>query len=382
MIQNLKLYTILDGSGAYAIKLKMWTRSGCYQASVPLVNPGPANVSKIKLVFSSIRSNFIGLNEEDWVSVDELITQLNAKTKNIDPGLSMAMSVAAARAATQNDLWKIRGTGRKFPHLGGMVVRGNDWKGFLLIPQRERNVVEAFEKLAEAWKVTGEELDRLGVLRGRSINGAWMTDMGDVDTLYFLSQIAKDWNMRIGLNIGGPSLWNGETYDYAKSTGQVIKGSLSQEEQMTLISALVEQYKVWYVEDPFRSSGFMTHAQLSHMFGDIIVSGRELYAGDLERMKRGYKSRSSKGISMGATDLSTISHLLEISSFASGKGLMMTLSMAERETGDDWLSDLALAGGVDMLNLSISGTGSISKFNRLFELWEDVPHPRMRSTGD
>ncbi len=381
MIQNVKMYVVLNSFGSYALLVKLWTRSGCYQASVPLADANEESLKKMKSLFSSIRPNFIGLNEEDWISFDSFMTQLNSKSKKIDKSLSLALSLACARAATQNELWKIRGVKSWFPYVVGTVVLGKDWREFMVIPHRERTVMDAFETLLEVWNIIGGELREKGVLRGRSIRGAWLSDLGDLETLYFLDQIARDWKMGLGINIGGSSMWDGKAYNYKKSKGTVIRRNPSSEEQLSLLSAIAEQYKIWYIEDPFHSSDFMSHACLSHKLDDTMIAGGDLYGADMSRIQRGHKVKSTNAISVNPRHLSSISQLSKISEFAHGHGLKLMLTRAEKETSDNWLSDLSVAFGADMLKIGVMGGDNISKFSRLLELWEDVPAPKMGRTG-
>lgn len=377
MIQNIKLYVVLNGFGSYALLVKMWTRSGCYRASVPIPDADSESLKKIRALFSSIRPNLIGLNEEDWISFDSFINQLDSKGRNIHPSLSLALSIACARAATQGELWKLRGAKKWFPYIVGTVALGKDWKEFMVIPHRERTVMDAFETLLEIWNTIGGELGEQGVLRGTSARGAWLSDLNDLEMLYFLGQIAKDWNIKLGINIGGDSLWDGKSYNYRQTKGTVIRNNPGAEEQMNLLTAITEQYKIWYMQDPFHSSDIMSHAQLSHKLDDAIVSGSDLYRGLISRMKRCYKLRATNAITVDPSHLSSISQLSEIAEFTKGKGMKLILSRFRHETADNWLSDLSVAFGADMLKIGIMGGDNISKFSRLLEMWEDAPSPRM-----
>jgi enolase len=381
MIQNIKLYTVLNSFGSGALLVKMWTRSGCYQATVPVPDATPDTMKKMKVTFSSIRQNFIGLNEEDWVSFDSFMDQLSSKGRGIEKSLSLGLSLACAKAATQNELWRIRGVKKYFPYIVGSVVLGKDWNEFVFVPYHERTVTDAFESLLEIWNIIGGELRDRGYLRGRSVRGAWLSDLGDLETLYFLDQIAKDWKMRLGINIGGDSMWDGKVYSYKKSKGSVVRKDPRSDEQLSLMSAITEQYKLWYIEDPFHSSDFMSHAYLSHKLADTLIAGGDLYKADLGRIKRGFKSKATKAISVNPMHLSTVSQLAEISEFARGNGLKIVLSRSDKETGDSWLSDLSVAFGADMLKLGVLGAANTSKFSRLLEIWEDVPSPKIGRTG-
>ncbi|MBN2331089.1 MAG: hypothetical protein JXC85_04685 [Candidatus Aenigmarchaeota archaeon] len=377
MIQNVKLYTVLNSYGTYAVHVRMWTRSGCYTATVPVHGQTLEDMTKMKVLFSSLRTNLIGLNEEDWVSFDSFLNQLNMGGKSIHPGLSLALSLACARAATQNELWKLNGIKRWFPYIMGTIILGKDWKEFLVVPDRERTVMEAFETLLEVWNIVGGELKEKGLLRGRSVRGAWLSDLGDLETLYFLRHVADDWKMRLGVNVGGDDLWDGKSYRYRHSRGTVIRKHPASDEQTSLLSALTEQYKIWYMEDPFHGSDFLSYANLGMKLEDTIIAGSALYKADIGRIRRGMKVRSTKAVTINPVYLPTVSHLAAISEFTRGNGLKLVLSRFETETGDSWVSDLSVAFRADMLKVGIMESDNISKFNRLLEIWEDVPSPAM-----
>ncbi len=376
MIQNSKLYVTLNGSGSFALTAKLWTRSSCYRASVPVVGATPQKMREIKAVFSSIRSNFTGLNEEDWLSFDSLLEQMNNTNSPLDPALTLALSLVSARAATNNELWKLMGPTNKFPHIAGIAVKGSAWKEFLLIPHNEKNVMDAFRMLVEAWNAIGHELRDRGVLSGRSPTGAWISDLGDTETLYLMHQVAKDWNMGIGLNIGASSIWDGNNYDYTRSNNGVINRKLTPDEQMSLVSAIMEHYRIDYIEDPFSKDDFMKHSELSHKF-ETMIAGGDLYSADAGRIKESYKFRPTNTVTIDPKNLRTVSQLREVCEFTRHRSIKIALSRFNSETGDDWLSDLSVAFGTDMIKLGVTGAANTSKFSRLMEIWEEAQDPKL-----
>ncbi len=376
MILNLKLYVTLSGSGSYALLVKLWNRASCYHATVPLPSEDSGKISEIRSSFSSIRSNFVGLNEDDWMSFDSMLEQFGNGEKKIHPSLKLAMSLACARASTKNQLWKIVGEPSRFPYIVGIAAKGSAWKEFLLIPHREKSVIDAYRMLVEAWKVLGEEMKSHGALRGRTSTGAWVSDLKDTEILYLVDQVAKDWNMGVGINVGADRLWDGRVYGYGRNSA-VMKDELTQHDQMSLLSAVIEHYKIGYVEDPFHGSDFTSHAGLSHNFEDTVISGASIYKGDITRMKMAYRYRPTNAISVRPEDMHTVSRLSGIYDFARSKGMKLCLSVSESETGDDWISDLSIAFGANMLKVGVTGVANTSKCSRLLEIWEEVHNPTM-----
>ncbi len=381
MIQNLKLHVVLNGSGSHAFRAKLWTHSGkVFQATVPVDGVSTVKINRMKRIFSSIRSNFSGLNEEDWISFDALLEQLLSDESDVDPAMSLALSLASAKAATNDELWKLRGPAGRFPYILGIVAEGNVWPEFMLIPHRERTIEDAFKSLNEAWKVAGEELRDKGILMGRGPTGGWLADAGDTEILHLVSQIAGDWGMGIGLRVDGSRLWNGTHYDYRKNAGSIIKRKISPDEQMSLVSALMEHYKIDYIEDPFRSSDFMEHAKLTHRFDNSIVSGASLYNADIGRIKRAYKFRPTNCITINNRELFTVSRLSDIYDYTRNRSMKLALSRGRSETGDSWISDLSVAFSADILKLGVTGAANTEKYSRLIEIWEEAQSPRMSRT--
>jgi enolase len=374
MILNLKLFFTLSGSGSPALLVKLWTKQSCYRASVPLPAAVAGGTREIASSFSSIRTNFTGLNEEDLASFDAMLSQLG---DGVPSSLKLAMSLACARAATGGDIWKLAGGGKtRFPYIAGIVASGNSWKDFMLLPRREQTVMEAFNALSEAWKVIGEEMKNHGALRGRTANGAWASDLSDPEILYLVHQIARDYGMGVGVNVGAGRLWNGSAYAYQKSPG-ADKKELSGSEQMSLLSALNEHYGLAFIEDPFHGSDYTSHSQFSEKFPGTVVSGGDLYQGDAQRMKTAYRYRPTGAVSMSSDALSTVSGLSAVCDFARGKGLKLALSISDQETEDSWISDLSIAFSANILKLGIIGVGNTSKYARLMEIWEEAVEPSM-----
>ncbi|UCD03265.1 MAG: hypothetical protein JSV63_01355, partial [Candidatus Aenigmatarchaeota archaeon] len=96
-------------------------------------------------------------------------------------------------------------------------------------------------------------------------------------------------------------------------------------------------------------------------------------------IKKAHKYRSTKAIAVNPENLSTVSQLSRIFDFTRHRSIWLSLSRFRSETGDDWLSDLAVAFGADMIKLGITGAANTSKFSRLLEIWEEAKSPRITS---
>ena len=186
--------------------------------------------------------------------------------------------------------------------------------------------------------------------------------------------------MGVGLRIDGNKLWKGTHYDYRKNVGDIIKKEISPEEQMSLVSAMIEHYKIDYIEDPFRASDFMEHAKLTHKFDNHIISGASLYNADIERIKRAYKFRPTNCITINPKELFTVSRLSDIYDYSRNRSIKLALSRGRSETGDSWVSDLSVAFSASILKLGVTGAANTEKYSRLMGIWEEAQSPRMGMT--
>ena len=162
------------------------------------------------------------LDEEDWINADVLLKELDGTDcfSRIGGNLSLAISLAFARAATKGQLWKLTGRNLRadFPTPVCNVIGGGKhggktvWQEFLIIPHKSYSPLEAAKTAIEIWATIGEELAKKGVLLGKNREGAWMSKLDDFETLHLLSEVAEDWKFRIGIDFAATSFWNGKGY--------------------------------------------------------------------------------------------------------------------------------------------------------------------------
>ncbi len=385
MIRDLRVYTVLNSMLRPAVMVKLWTDDGgCYSASVPSgTSTGKREakelpIDKVRRAFSSIRKNMVMLDEEDWVNADVLLRELDGTDdfSRIGGNLSLAISLAFARAATKGELWKLTGRHLRadFPLPvcnvigGGAHGGGTSWQEFLVIPHRSYSPAEAVKAAVGIWATIGEELARKRALLGKNREGAWMSKLDDFETLHFLAELAEDWKFRIGIDFAASSFWKKGGYSYGDKVS-------SPDQHLDIITQLAQQYKIYYMEDPFHEDDFLYHSKLTREMGNrALVVGDDLYTTNLERLKLGLKANATNSMIIKPNQIGTVHQTVEVATLAKGKGQVLVPSHRSQETHDDWLSDLCLAFGAPLIKI---GMADIPKFNRLLLLWEEIPDSRM-----
>jgi len=388
MITDLRLFPALNSKGETSVKVLLTCDSGSYSASVPSGTSKGSNEAKelafekVKGIFPGLRKKIIGM-QEDSGKVDSLLiaTDKTSNFRSIGGNLALAISIAAARAQSHGNLWKLSGLkdGQQFPLPVGNVIGGGahgggtDWQEFLLIPYMAKSPLEAIEDLIHAWYAIGDELKKKRLLLGRNLENAWMANIDEEDTLELISSVASDWHMKTGIDFAASSIWDGKSYNYRKSGMK-----LTTDQQFELVKETAQKYKIWYLEDPFHENGFASFSALTKELGkNHLVIGDDLYCTNLKRLEKGVVEKATNGIIIKPNQVGTLFQAGRVVSLAQAKGISPVVSHRSGETEDDWIADLALLWSAPLIKTGVMGMERLAKHNRLIQLWEEVPNPRM-----
>ncbi len=388
MIRNIRMYPVFTSKGTPSVKVKIFTDSGSYSASVPSGTSRGRHeaaelpVPKVMKFFSRVRPHFIGRDESNWESIDSTLERMDGTRdlSNMGENMALAISLAAARAARKGELWKLDGPrlSAAFPIPVGNVMGGGvhgggaDWQEFLLIPHRARNPYDAIRDLTSAWLSIAEVLREKKFLFGRNIENAWMARLDNEKTLELLSSHASDWGMKTGVDFAASGLWDGKAYKYRKAGKEFRPGK-----HLEYIEEIAKSYKLYYLEDPLHEDDFKQHTVLTHSLGGkCLVVGDDLYCTDSERVGQGIRNKSTNGILVKPNQTGTLSRAREVVRMARKAGITIVPSHRSGETDDDWLADLAIAWEAPLIKAGVTGM-DIPKLNRLIELWEEIPKTRM-----
>jgi len=386
MIKNLKIYTSFNEHGRETIKLKVITENGEFSSSVPSGTSKGKHEAKelpIKTVmkrFSEIRHYFITRDENAREELDLLIQDLD-KTKNfskLGENLALTLSISIARAATNNQLYNILGKKLKaeFPYPmgnvmgGGQHAGGTDFQEFLIIPYKAKTPEQAVKTMIDVWREIEEKLKRKKSLTGKNLENAWTSKMNDIKTLDFLSRIADNHNLKLGIDCAASNMWNGKYYNYRK-----LKRRYNREKQLDFMIELAKKYKLFYLEDPFHEEDFESFSILTKKTGKkCLVVGDDLFTTNPHRLYKGIKS--ANGIIIKPNQVGTLFLTQIVVNTAKRNGIKIIPSHRSGETEDDFIADLAIAWDAPLIKTGLAGADT-PKLNRLIELWHEIPHVKM-----
>ncbi|MCK4531980.1 MAG: enolase, partial [Candidatus Aenigmarchaeota archaeon] len=225
----------------------------------------------------------------------------------------------------------------------------------------------------EVWNIVGEELKKRKLLIGRNIENAWCSSLDDLKTLDFLSAIAEDFNVKLGIDFAASSFWNGKTYVY-----KGLKKELTPEKQIDAVEHVANVYDLYFLEDPLHEEDFEGFAELNRRLHGRLIVGDDLYCTNTERVARGILSKSTNSAIIKPNQFGTLFQVSKVIRAMKKVGMVPVVSHRSGETEDDWLSDLALAWGAPMIKIGNLGP-DIPKHNRLIEIWHDIHEKQMAS---
>ncbi len=206
---------------------------------------------------------------------------------------------------------------------------------------------------------------------GKNDEGALVTRIGMKKALSLVKQASKEIKeekgkeIAIGLDVAASSLWDGKKYNYSHENF-----SLSEREQLDFVSSLIEDFGVFYLEDPFNEDSFDYFAELNQKYSDVLIVGDDLYASNSERLKLGIEKKATDAIIIKPNQVGTVTGILKTVKTALENGIEIIVSHRSGETEETFISHLAVAYDAPLIKSGTIGGERISKLNELIRISE------------
>jgi len=372
MIKNIALSEIYNSCKEKTIQISIKTEKGTFSASAPSgtskgkYEARTINIKTIKKIFPKIKKRLLGKEES---KIDKFIEKIGSN-------LSLPLSIAAIRAITNNNPYKFfNSKANTFPYPLGNAIGGGAHSGylseqeFLVIPLKAKAIKEAVKTNLSIWKEVENTLKPF--ITGRNRENAWICKLNDLKSLEILSNIAKDYGARVGIDFASSQIYKNGRYYYKHPDR-----NFSPEDQLEFILNLIKTYKLIYVEDPFHENDFEHFAELTKK-AKCLITGDDLFATQSSRLKIGIKKKAGNAIIIKPNQAGTVSKTLETVKIAKKAGFATIVSHRSCETRDSFIADLALGTEFPIIKCGIYGKEREAKFKRLIELWNKIENPKM-----
>lgn len=246
----------------------------------------------------------------------------------------------------------------------GNTGRKPDFQEFLIIPKLN-SVKNSQIKNKEVKKSTEFNLKKQdkNFKAQKNDEDALITSLNEKEIL----DILKEFNIPLGIDIASSEFYKRGRYHYLNP-----RLERSPEEQLEYISNLIENYNLFYIEDPFHEDDFESFSQLLKKFPKKLIVGDDLTVTNLKRLKKAIQIKSINAIIVKPNQNGSLLNVKNVCELAKENNIKIIFSHRSGETDETILADLAFGFGADFFKCGITGKEREAKLKRLIEIEEDI----------
>lgn len=402
---------IFDSRGNPTIEVEVYLDDGSFgRAAAPagastgtyeaVAIPVPEALAKLE---DEVVAQLIAEDATDQAAIDLLLHEIDGTDNfgNIGGNTAVAVSMAVAKAASRS----VYGTGEyrvdppecllyrylgnaypRMPYPLGNVLGGGahapgatDIQEFLVSSVGAPTIGEAVYGNTLVHKRVKKLLTDAGIVCGKGDEGGWAPQVVDSVALEAVARAVREvsdeigFGIRLGLDVAASELWDGDRQAYVYKDATRTPG-----EQVDYIAGLVDQYDLFYVEDPLQENDFEGFAELTEKVGDrCIVCGDDLFVTNVKRIQEGIEGFAANAALIKPNQIGTVTDTYEAITLAKRFGYRTIMSHRSAETTDDTIAHLAVAFGCELLKTGVVGGERIAKLNELIRIGEDIGEDRM-----
>ena len=377
-IRSVDAKVILDSRKDKTISVTIKTDVGIFSASSPTgKSTGKYEAKSYKKSieedietikkFSDYFSKEILENFDDLRRVEDIVDgHIGANTM-----FALESAVLKAMAKEQKkQVWQlINPNAKKIPRLVGNCIGGAkhsqikkkpDFQEFLLVPE-----VNSVKDSLETNKKAKKEAEYLLKKADKNFSGkrndedAWQTSLNEKEVL----DVLKELKIPIGLDVAASSFYARRKYHY--NNPMLYR---DEKEQLSYLSNLIENYNIFYIEDPFNEEDFESFSSLLKKFPQSLIVGDDLTVTNFKRVEKAVKMKSINALIVKPNQNGSLIEVKNVVNLANKNNIKVIFSHRSGETEESILGDLAFGFEADFLKCGITGKEREAKIKRLIEI--------------
>jgi enolase len=389
IIEDLIYRVVFDSRGNKTVECEVFSEDFVGSAIAPAgASTGSEeaiakDVSHLEEIQEKVSRALIGMSVFDQVSVDETLREIDG-TENfseIGGNFAITASLAVAKLASQISgfpLYMYLGGAYalELPYpLGNVIGGGAHAEGstniqeFLVIPVGAKDFLTAQTANALVHKKIKDEFKRRNIFCAKGDEGAWAGQIDD-ELAFEIVKSAVDKvedelgvEMRIGIDVAGTELWNGEAYVYRDR-------KLTPEEQIAYMGELADRYNLLYIEDPLHENDFESFAELTKSV-KCMVCGDDIFVTNIRRIQKGIEMGSANTVLIKPNQIGTLTDTFKAVKLSKDSGMDVVVSHRSGETEDETIAHLSVAFNATLIKTGVVGGERIAKLNELIRIEEN-----------
>jgi enolase len=282
----------------------------------------------------------------------------------------------AAAKERRKELWEMihEGGKVKIPMPVGNCIGGGmhshfvdgkkpDFQEFLLIP-KEKTFSHAVSQNIRAYNYARKLLNS----RKRNDENAWMTEKNNEEVIEVLKEVAKKYDLRIGIDFASSTFFDKGYYTYKNKN--LVR---DRTDQIDYLVRLIKKYNIFYSEDPVQEEDFSGFKQVHESVDkNKLIVGDDLTTTNIKLLRRAVGSNSINAIVVKPNQIGDLLEVKKVVDFCKKKDIKMIFSHRSGETMDDALADYCIGFGGDFLKSGIYGRERLIKLRRVIEIEKSI----------
>ncbi len=351
---------------------------------------GKGVLTAVRNVNETLRSELLGIDALDQVSVDRLLISIDGTENKSRLGANalLGVSLAVAHASAESvglPLYRyLGGAGaRTLPvplvnilNGGKHAIDSTDFQEFMIVPLGAPTFREGLRWAAETFHALGRLLHEEGFATTVGDEGGYAPSLGSnedaikaVLTAIERAGYAPGEQIAIALDPAATELYSDGGYTLARENR-----TLSGPELIDFWADWIERYPIVSLEDGLAEDDWEAWARLTERIGGSVqIVGDDLLVTNTERLARAIRERAANSILVKLNQIGTLTETIEAVEMAQHAGWTAVISHRSGETEDTTIADLVVALNAGQIKTgSISRSERIAKYNRLLRIEEEL----------
>jgi enolase len=349
---------------------------------------GKGVLEAVAAVNGEIADEIVGLDATEQVGIDMTMIELDGTENkgrlgaNAILGVSLAVAKAAADFTAQPLFRYVGGTSARLLPVPMMnIINGGehadnpiDILEFMIMPVAAENIRDAVRMGSEVFHTLKKELSAKGLSTGLGDEGGFAPELGSTREAldFILKSIEKAGytpgdDIMLALDCAATEYYKDGNYVYA-GEGK----TLSSDENVAYLQALVNDYPILSIEDGMSEDDWDGWAMLTEALGDKVqLVGDDLFVTNPVRLADGIARGCANSMLVKVNQIGTLTETLKAVDMAHRARYTNVMSHRSGETEDATIADLAVATNCGQIKTgSLARSDRLAKYNQLIRIEE------------
>jgi enolase len=391
---TVKATVILDNGISGSAAVPSGASTGTYEAIELRDNDtrygGLGVLKACENINKAIHKKLVGFDVSDQKKIDATMIGLDRTENkaNLGANAMLAVSLATARAAANSQnfpLYKYLAKTYKFknpkkiPTVFFNIINGGAHADSGLSIQEFQIVPQKFKSFSEKLRAASE-IDHQ--LKNLLANAGYPTAIGDEggfaprldshsDAFEFISKAIElagcKGKASLGIDAAASNFLNEDQKTY---TLKPENTTLDADRLISLYQEWIKKYGIISLEDGFAEDDFESWKKLNAKIGKNILNiGDDLLVTNIDRLKKALSFSAVNAAIVKPNQIGTLSETMNFIKLCQKNKVKCVVSHRSGETEDSFISDLAVAAGVEFMKSGAPCRGErTAKYNRLLEI--------------